>query len=155
MISDQGFSVPQFPHLHKQGVKAHPALTLHEPSSQEEKQLSPMSICQPQLVTAETESVVSRAAKRRLGLNSGLSPACSLTAGKFLYLCEAQFSHQRQGTCSTCLSGLLQGLKGARRRGARARPALRKQALCDAVRSPAATSFPPSQDTALAVPEGP
>ena len=58
MISDQGFSVPQFPHLHKQGVKAHPALTLHEPSSQEEKQLSSMSICQPQLVTAETESVV-------------------------------------------------------------------------------------------------
>lgn len=50
--------MPQFPHLHKQGVKAHPALTLHEPSSQEEKQLSSMSICQPQLVTAETESVV-------------------------------------------------------------------------------------------------
>lgn len=34
-------------------------------------------------------------------------------------------------------------------------PALRKEVLCDAVRGPAATDLPPSQDTALAVPEGP
>lgn len=57
VISDQGFSVPQFPHLHRQGVKARPTLTLHEPSFQE-RQLSSVSICQPQLVTAEKESVV-------------------------------------------------------------------------------------------------
>lgn len=41
----------------------------------------------------------------------------------------------------------------ARCRGANMRPALKKEALCDTVRSPTATDLPPSQDTAL--PEGP
>ena len=135
--------MPQFPYLHREEVKAYPTLTLHEPSFQEERQLSSICICQPQLVTAEKEPVVLTGSKVSAWAEFRIQSYLLCDLRQIPTCLRLSFLISDGGLILPAFRGCCKDQR-ARCRGAGMRPALKKEALCDSVRSPTATSLPPS-----------
>ena len=122
--------MPQFPYLHREGVKACPTLSLHEPSFQEERQLSSMSVCQPQLVTAEKEPVVLTGSRVSAWAEFRIQSYLLCDRRQIPTCLRLSFLISDRGLILPAFRGCFKDQR-ARCRGAGMRPALKKEALCE------------------------